>query len=382
MASKDYYATLGLEKSATDEDIKKAFRQLAKKYHPDLHPGDKEAETKFKEINEAYSVLSDPNKRAQYDQFGSMGADGQGFGGFSGFGDFGQGGFGDSGLGDIFDMFFGGGGRGQSRRNDGPEKGADIRYDMSISFEEAAFGIKKEITINRDENCTECGGSGARKGSKPVTCPKCHGTGQIKVQQNTLFGNMVNVMTCDNCRGTGKIISDPCPVCHGRGRVKKARHINMNIPAGIDNEQIITLRGEGGAGVRGGDSGDLYVYITVKPHKFYKRNGFDVYIDKNIDYVTAALGGEIEVPTLDGVVKYKIPEATQTGTVFRLKGKGIQHLKSSGRGDQFVKVIIEVPKHLSEKQKEILRAFGESLNAASKDDKRSFFGKMKNAFGN
>ncbi len=370
MAKRDYYEVLGLSKGASEEEIKKAYRQLAKKYHPDLNPGDKEAEARFKEINEAYQVLSNPETRAQYDQFGHAGPTGHGFEDF----DFG------SGLDDIFDMFFGGFGGTRSRRSRGPVRGSDLRYDLTISFEEAAFGTKKEIEVVRMESCTECKGTGARKPGDVTTCPVCKGTGEIQQAQNTAFGRFVNVRTCDRCGGEGTVISEPCPKCHGRKKIRRLRKISVTIPAGIDNGQAITLRGEGEPGERGGSPGDLYVYITVRPHKLFQRKGYDLHCDIPITFAQAALGAEIEVPTLNGRVKYVIPEGTQTGTVFRMRNQGIQHLRSNTKGDLYVRVNIEVPKRLNEKQKEILRQFDEMTND-SNEQRKSFFEKMRDVFG-
>ncbi|HHW00505.1 MAG TPA: molecular chaperone DnaJ [Clostridiaceae bacterium] len=381
MADKrDYYEVLGLDRNASEEDIKKAYRKLAKKYHPDLNPGDKAAEAKFKEINEAYEVLSDPKKKEQYDRFGHAGMDGNGFGGFGGFG----GGFEDfdfGGIGDIFESFFGGTGFGRSRSRTGPQKGADIKYSMEVSFEEAAFGTEKEISVNRMETCTTCGGSGAKPGTSPTTCTRCNGTGQIQYKQSTPFGHFVNVKTCDVCHGEGKVITNPCQTCNGRGKVRKKVNIKVRIPAGIDDGQTISLRGEGEAGTRGGPSGDLFILIRVRPHPLFKRQGNDVVCEIPITFVQAALGTELEVPTLDGKVKYNIPEGTQTGTVFRLRGKGIPFLRGSGRGDQYVKVHVEVPKKLNEKQKNALRAFAELLGDEAYEQRKGFFDKMKDALG-
>jgi len=377
---RDYYEVLGLDRNASEEDIKKAYRKLAKKYHPDLNPGDKAAEAKFKEINEAYEVLSDPKKKAQYDRFGHAGMDSNGFGGFSGFG----GGFEDfdfGGIGDIFESFFGGTGFGRSRSRSGPQKGADIKYSMEVSFEEAAFGTEKEISVNRMETCTTCGGSGAKPGTSPTTCTRCNGTGQIQYKQSTPFGQFVNVKTCDVCHGEGKVITNPCQTCNGRGKVRKKVNIKVRIPAGIDDGQTISLRGEGEAGTRGGPSGDLFILIRVRPHPLFKRQGNDVVCEIPITFVQAALGAELEVPTLDGKVRYNIPEGTQTGTVFRLRGKGIPFLRGSGRGDQYVKVHVEVPKKLNEKQKNALREFAELLGDEVYEQRKGFFDKMKDALG-
>ncbi|NLO82896.1 MAG: molecular chaperone DnaJ [Clostridiales bacterium] len=373
MAKRDYYEVLGIDRNASEDEIKRAYRRLAKKYHPDLNPGDAEAEAKFKEINEAYNVLINPETRAQYDRYGHEGPTGQGFGGF----DF-------SGIDDIFDMFFGGAGfgTGSRYRRNAPVRGADIRYDLDISFEEAAFGTKKEIEVVRMEPCPDCEGTGAKSGTQPVTCPVCNGEGEISYSQNTAFGRFVNVRTCDRCNGEGTIIEEPCRRCHGRKKVRRARRISINIPAGIDNGQAITLRGEGEPGERGGSPGDLYVYVSVRPHKIFKRRGYDIYCDIPITFGQAALGAELQIPTLEGNVKYSIPEGTQTGTVFRLRNKGIPHLRSNQRGDLYVKVNIQVPKRLNEKQKELIRQFEEATKDLQYgDEKKSFFDKMKDAFG-
>ncbi|HHV60017.1 MAG TPA: molecular chaperone DnaJ [Clostridiaceae bacterium] len=378
MAEKrDYYEILGLDRNASAEDIKKAYRKLAKKYHPDVNQGDKEAEAKFKEINEAYSVLSNPVTKARYDQYGhaGMGQDG-GFGGFSGFGDFDFGGFGD-----IFESFFGGFGRSSARTKNGPRKGADIKYGLDITFEEAAFGVNKMININRSEKCTACKGTGSKPGSGPETCRHCNGTGQIQYKQSTPFGQFINVKTCEVCNGEGKVITNPCSTCGGRGNIRKNVKIDVKVPAGIDDGQTISLRGEGEPGQRGGPPGDLYISIRVKPHPLFKRQGSDVICEIPITFVQAALGAEIEVPTLDGKVSYKINEGTQTGTVFRLKGKGIPYLRGSGRGDQYVKVNVEVPKKLTQKQRELLIQFAEACGDDAYEQRKSFFDKMKDALG-
>jgi molecular chaperone DnaJ len=382
MATKrDYYEVLGVDKNASDAEIKKAYRKLAKQYHPDVNPDDKEAEAKFKEINEAYEVLSDSKKRNQYDRFGHAGFDPNGgFSGFGGFGDFGDFDFG--GIGDIFETFFGGTGFGRtSRSRNVPQKGADLKYSTEISFEEAAFGVKKEILVNRMENCSDCSGSGARPGTSPSTCVHCNGTGQIQFKQSTPFGQFVNVKTCDVCRGEGKVITNPCPSCNGKGRVRRKTKIEVNIPAGIDDGQTISLRGEGEPGFRGGPTGDLYITVRVRPHSIFTRQGNDVICDMPITFVQAALGSELEVPTLDGKVKYTIPEGTQTGAIFRLRGKGIPYIRGSGRGDQYVKVNVEVPKKLDEKQKALLREFGELLGDEAYEQRKGFFDKMKDALG-
>lgn len=355
MANKDYYASLGLQKGASDEEIKKAFRKLAIKYHPDKNQGNKEAEDKFKEINEAYQVLSDPEKKARYDQFGTVDFDGSGFGsgGFGGFDFSDMGGFGD-----IFDSFFGGGGG--SRRRNGPQRGADLEYTVNLTFEEAIFGVEKEISINRSETCDSCKGSGAKAGTSSKTCPTCNGQGQVRVQRQTPLGSFVSTSTCNTCGGSGKVIEEPCTSCHGKGNVRKNRKITVNIPAGVDTGNVMPLRGQGDHGTNDGPPGDLYVRINVTPSKKFTRKGNDIYIDAHISMGKAALGTEITVATVDGDVKYTIPAGTQSGTLFRLKGKGVPRVNSSGRGDQYVKVIVDIPKNLNDKQKEALKAFMEA----------------------
>ncbi len=377
-SKRDYYEVLEVDRNTSEADLKKAYRKLAKKYHPDLNPGDKVAEAKFKEVNEAYEVLNDPQKRARYDQYGHAGVDPNGFSGAgAGFGDFDFGG-----IGDIFESFFGGSGFGRSSRSrSGPQKGADLKYSMEISFEEAAFGLEREINISRHEKCGTCGGSGAKPGTSPSTCTKCGGTGQVQYKQSTPFGQFVNVKACDACGGEGKIISNPCPTCNGRGKLKKNVKIKLNIPAGIDDGQTMSLRGEGDPGSKGGPAGDLFVTIRVKAHPLFKRQGNDVTCEMPITFVQAALGAELEVPTLDGKVKYTMPEGTQTGTIFRLKGKGIPFLRGNGRGDQYVKVEIDVPKKLSEKQKELLVQFAETTGDEVYERRKGFFDKMKDALG-
>ncbi|MFZ5642236.1 MAG: molecular chaperone DnaJ [Bacillota bacterium] len=373
MSKRDYYDVLGVSKQASAEELKKAYRKLARQYHPDANPDNKkQAEEKFKEIAEAYEVLSDPEKRANYDRFGHAGVDGQGFGGFGGFG--GGGDFG--GLNDIFDMFFGGGGR--ARR--GPEKGADLRVDMEISFDEAAFGLEKDIKVPRYEECGTCGGTGAAPGTKPQTCPGCNGSGQIQYAQSTPFGRIVQSRTCDRCHGSGKVIEKPCLTCHGAGQVRKTRSIHVKIPAGVDSGTRLRVSGEGEKGTRGGPKGDLYVYIYVKPHKFFRRDGNDVVIEVPLSIAQAALGDEVDVDTLDGKVSVKIPEGTQTGAVFRLRGKGIPHLGGHGRGDQHVVVKVVTPVKLSDKQKELLREFARLSEENPTGVEKGFFGKVKDAF--
>ncbi|MCM0648832.1 molecular chaperone DnaJ [Clostridium swellfunianum] len=375
MAKKDYYEVLGLQKGASDDDIKKAFRKLAIKYHPDKNQGDKEAEEKFKEINEAYQVLSDPEKKVNYDQYGTADFNGGGFGG-GGF-DFNDMG----GFGDIFESFFGGGFSSGRRRN-GPERGADIEYNLSLTFEEAVFGVEKEISVTKQERCETCSGSGAKPGTHPKTCDKCGGSGQVRVQRNTPLGSFVSVNTCDKCGGKGKLVSDPCPTCRGTGKERKNRKIKINVPAGVDTGNVIPLRGHGEHGANGGPPGDLYVNIKVAAHPQFKRKGFDIYIDRHISFAKATLGCELKVPTVDGEVKYDVPAGTQPGTVFRLKGKGVPRVNSSGRGDQYVNIIVDVPKSLNEKQKEALKMFMEASGESNhgEDGKKSFMNKIKDSF--
>lgn len=381
---KDYYEVLEVDKNASEEEIKRAYRRLAKKYHPDLNQGDKEAEAKFKEINEAYEVLSDKEKRAKYDQFGHSAFDPNGFGGggFGGFGDF-TGGFGD--IGDIFETFFGGGGFGfstsSSRKKSGPRRGSDLKYELEIEFEEAAFGVKKEINVTRNETCPNCKGSGAKDGSGIETCRTCGGTGEVRHIQNSPLGRIVNVRTCESCHGEGKIIKNPCSTCLGRGIVKKSRKITIDIPAGVDEGSILTLRGEGEPGQKGGPNGDLYVYLKVKPHKIFKRDGSDLFCEIPISFARAALGGTISIPTLEGNVDYALEEGTQTGTTFKLRGKGVKSLKRNTKGDLYFTVKVEVPRRLNEKQKELLKQFAEASGETFIDAGKSFFGKVRDAFG-
>ena len=375
MAKRDYYEVLGVAKGADDATIKKAYRTLAKKNHPDVNPGDKDAEERFKEINEAYQVLSNPQKRAQYDQFGHDGPQGFGGGGYGDFSGFG-GGFG--GFEDIFSSFFGGGAAG-ARRN-GPVPGDDLRYDLTITLDEAAFGCEKEINLVRDEECTECHGSGAKPGSKVDTCSVCNGTGQERVMQNTPFGRIQNVRTCSKCRGTGKIINEPCPKCHSRGKIRVSKRKTVKVPAGISDGQVLTIRGQGGLGERGGQPGDLLIVISVKKHKLFQREGDNLYIEFPMTFTQAALGAELDVPTLKKPVKYAFPEGTQPGQVFCIKGEGVQHLRGNGRGDLYVTAIVEIPRKLTEKQKELLRQFDGSVSGSQYEKKKSFFDRVKDAF--
>lgn len=364
---------LGVGRNATEDEIKKAFRKLARTYHPDVNPGDPNAEAKFKEINEAYEVLSDPEKRARYDQFGHA-EDHPGFGG-GGFGDFG--GFG--GFGDIFDMFFGRESEGRAARY-GPERGADLRYDLEISLEEAAFGLEEDIELTRMDSCPECRGTGAKPGTEPVTCPTCHGKGQVGHRQTTAFGMFTSLTTCPRCRGEGRIIESPCVNCQGRGRVRGRHKIRVKIPPGVDTGTRVRVGGEGESGLRGGGPGDLYVFIRVKPHPAFERVGNDIVCEMPISFVQAALGDEIEVPTLDGSAKLKIPEGTQTGTSFKMKNKGIPSVRGYGRGDQHVKVRVVTPVHLTEKEKELIGRFAEIRGKNASQEDKGFFKKFRDAF--
>ena len=380
MANKrDYYEVLGVAKDADEATIKKAYRQLAKKNHPDANPDDPGAEDRFKEINEAYQVLSNPQKRAQYDQFGHEGPQGFGSGGygdFSGFGGFG-GGFG--GFDDIFSTIFGGA-AGGGARNNGPIPGDDLRYDLTISFEEAAMGCEKEINLVRDEECPTCHGTGAKPGSKVDTCPTCHGTGQERVVRSTPLGRMQTVTTCSRCHGAGKIITEPCQKCHGRGKVRVSKRRTVRVPAGIDNGQVLTLRGQGGLGERGGPPGDLQIVITVKPHKLFRRREDDLYIDMPITFTQAALGAELDVPTLTSPIKYKFPEGTQPGQIFRIREQGVNHLRGGGKGDLYVTAVVEIPKKLTAQQKDLLRQFDGTTNTNQYEKKKSFFDRVRDAF--
>ena len=358
---RDYYEVLGVAKGAGDDEIKKAYRKLAKKYHPDLNPGDKEAEARFKEVNEAYEVLSDKDKRARYDQFGHAGVDpnfnpGGGFGGFTDMGDID--------LGDLFGSFFGGGfggGFGGSSRRNSPQKGETIRAGVSISFEEAAFGCEKEVTVSRTEPCDVCNGTGCAPGTTAEICPDCHGSGTVRIQRGGGGFSFSTTTTCPKCRGAGKIIHQPCKTCGGAGSVRRQKKLAVTIPAGIDDGQAVSLRGQGGAGKNGGPSGDLLIAVTVRPHSIFRREGTSVYMEQPVSFVQAALGAELEIPTIDGNVKYTMPEGTQTGTTFRLRGKGIPSLNGRGRGDQYVTVKVQVPTSLNKEQKEALREYARAM---------------------
>ena len=370
---RDYYEVLGVSRGASEAEIKKAYRKLAKENHPDLHPGDKEAEARFKEVNEAYEVLSDADKKARYDQYGHAGVDpnfGAG-GGFDGSFDFGD-------LGDIFGSFFGGGFGGGRRTNpNAPQRGESIRLSLAISFEEAAFGCEKSVTVERMETCDTCHGNGCAPGSTPEVCPDCHGTGTVQVRRQTPMGVFATSSPCTRCGGKGKIIHQPCKDCHGTGAVRKRKTIQASIPAGIDNGQTISIRGQGNAGKNGGPAGDLLITITVRPHELFRREGTSVLCEAPITFAQAVLGAELEIPTIDGKVKYELPEGTQSGTTFRLKGKGIPALNGRGRGDQYVTVYIETPCNLNKEQKEALKKFAESMGDSNYEARPKFFKKFK-----
>lgn len=373
MAEKrDYYEVLGVSKGASEDELKKAYRKLAKENHPDLHPGDKECEARFKEINEAYEVLSDSDKRAKYDQFGHAAFDpnqgfGGGFGGFEGFG-----GFGDI-FGDIFGGFggFGGGGRNPNA----PRKGDNLRATVNIKFEEAAFGVKKEVFVAKVEQCPDCKGTGCAEGTTAEVCPDCKGTGSVKTTQRTPFGMVQSTGQCPKCKGRGKIIHTPCKSCRGVGSVRRQHKVTVSVPAGIDDGQTISLRGQGNVGINGGPAGDLLITVLVQPHARFERDGASILLEQEVSFAQAALGSEIEVPTLDGKVKLNIPEGTQPGSVFRLKGKGVPYLRANGRGDQFVTVKVAVPKNMSSAQKEALRQYASAMGETI--EQKNIFGKRR-----
>jgi len=377
---RDYYEVLGLQKGASEDEIKKAFRKMAMKYHPDRNPDNKEAEEKFKEVNEAYAVLSDPDKKSKYDRFGHAGVDpNAGFGGGGGFGGFG-------GFEDIFDMFGGGfggfggfGGGGRARRN-GPRKGADLQKAVTIKFTEAAFGVKKEIRLNKEVKCKACSGTGAEPGTAKKTCSRCGGSGQVTTQQRTPLGTFQSVSPCPDCNGTGEVIETPCKECGGTGRVRDNVTISVNIPAGVDNESVIPIKGHGEPGINGGPDGDLYIVINVEPHQLFERRGQDLWLEIPITFDQAALGDDITVPTLEEKVSYKIPAGTQPGTVFRLKGKGVKSVRSSRKGDLYVRVTLEVPTKLNKKQRKAIEIMRDEVTGECYQKKASFIDSLKEFF--
>ena len=376
---RDYYEVLGVAKTASDDELKKAYRKLAKQYHPDMNPGDKGAEAKFKEINEAYEVLSDKDKRAKYDQFGHAGVDPNfGGGGFGGYGDFVD--FGDFGFGDILGDLLGGGFGGRSANRSGPQRGESLRAGVTISFEEAAFGCEKEISLTRLESCESCHGSGCAPGTTAEVCPDCRGSGTVRVQQRMGGMAFTSSAPCSRCRGTGKIIHQPCKSCGGGGNVRKQRKISVSIPQGINDKQAVSLRGQGNAGANNGPAGDLIVEVRVKPHPYFQREGTSVLYECPVSFYQAAMGAELEIPTIDGKVKYTLPAGTQPGATFRLRGKGIPELRGRGRGDQYVTVQVRVPTSLTNQQRDALQAFAEAMGESapsSGSPVKDFFSKKK-----
>lgn len=371
---RDYYEVLGVSKNASEDELKKAYRKLAKKYHPDLNPGDKEAESKFKEANEAYAVLSDAEKRKNYDQYGHAGVDGQGFGGFGGAGF-------DIDLDDLFGSFFGGGFGGSRQRRNGPQRGANLKYRMNLDFMEAAFGVEREISIKKEDLCDTCHGTGTKDGSAPDQCSTCHGTGQVNQRQQTMFGAVMTSRPCPTCGGKGTVVKDPCNSCGGNGRVQKTKSLSVKVPAGINEGEMLTARGEGEPGSNGGPYGDLYIEIHIRPHPVFTREGYHTYCEVPITFAQAAIGAEIEVPTIDGPYKHSLKEGTQPGDIFTIKGKGIPYInRSNMRGDHRFKVILEVPSHLSDEQKDLLKKFEDTCTEKNYQKRTGFFSKLKDLF--
>jgi len=371
-AKRDYYDVLGVKRNASEEEIKKAYRRLARQYHPDVNKAN-DAEARFKEINEAYEVLSDREKRERYDRFGHLGTQGgfQPGGGFAGFG----------GIEDIFEDFFGFGARSRAHARQTPQRGADLRYNLSISFEEAAFGVEKELEIPRWEVCPTCNGSGASPGTSPIRCPQCNGMGEVRRVQQSIFGSFVNVSTCPRCEGEGEVINSPCQECHGRKQVQRVRTVAVEIPAGVDEGTQIRLTGEGEPGIRGGPPGNLYVVLSVRPHPYFRRQGNDVLLEFPINIAQAALGDEVEVPTLEGSEWLHIPSGTQTGEIFRLRGKGIPFLRRNGRGDLLVTIYVKTPTSLTEEQKDLLKKLGKTLGKEPiSQGEKGIFEKLKEVF--
>lgn len=371
---RDYYDVLGVARTATDDELKRAYRKLAKQYHPDLNPDNKEAEAKFKEANEAYAVLSDAEKRQVYDQYGHAGVDGQGFGGFDGSGF-------DIDLEDLFGSFFGGFGGSQRRRRSGPQRGANLKYRMNLDFMEAAFGVERQITVNKEDHCDICKGTGTRDGSAPDRCPTCNGSGQVNQRQQTLFGTVMTSRPCPNCGGAGTFVKDPCLTCNGRGRHQKSKQLQVKIPAGINEGEMLTVRGEGEPGSQGGPYGDLYIEVHIKQHPVFRRDGNNTYCEIPITFPQAALGCELEVPTIDGPHTFHLKEGTQPNETFTIRGKGIPYVNRNNiRGDHIFRVILEVPRHLNESQKEQLRQFDQTCSDSNYSKRGSFFSKLKDLF--
>lgn len=375
MAEKrDYYEVLGVSRNATEDELKKAYRKLAKQYHPDLNPGDKAAEASFKEVNEAYAVLSDAEKRRTYDQYGHAGVDGQGFGGFNG------GGF-NIDLEDLFGSFFGGGFGGGGRQKGGPQRGANLKYRMNLDFMEAAFGVERTININKEDVCDTCKGNGTRDGSTPDKCQTCQGTGQVNQRQQTMFGAVMTQRPCTVCGGRGTTVKDPCPDCHGQGRRAKAKTLQVKVPAGINDGEMLTLRGEGEPGSGGGPYGDLYVEIHLRPHPVFQREGYNTFCEVPITFPQASLGSEVDIPTIDGPYAFHLKEGTQPGELFTIRGKGIPYInRNNVRGDHQFRVVLEVPRHLSEQQKEMLQQFEKSCSEKNYQKRGNFFSKLKDLF--
>lgn len=373
---RDYYEILGVNRNASPNEIKQAFRSLALEHHPDVNSGDREAEARFKEINEAYQVLSDPEKREVYDRYGHQGFE-QGYGGsdFGGFGDFG-------GIGDIFDMFFGAAGAaGSTRSRSGAERGNDLRYDVELSLQEAAHGVNRVVRLSRMETCEPCGGSGARPGSHPETCGVCHGSGQVRQQVQSFFGAQIRITACPKCHGEGRVITSPCDDCSGQGRARKTIEKSVDIPAGVDNDMRIRLGGEGDAGRRGGPSGDLYIFTHVRPHEFFERRGSDLWCKISVGFALAALGGSIDVRTIDGSEQLNLPPGTQSGETYKLKGKGMPDPNTGRVGDQNVVIRVQTPTKLNDEQKELLRQFAAQRGEEIREvHDKSFFERVKDAF--
>ena len=370
---RDYYDVLGVGRTASDDELKKAYRKLAKQYHPDLNSGDKEAEAKFKEVNEAYAVLSDAEKRRIYDQYGHAGMDGQGFGGFNGAGV-------DIDLEDLFGSFFGGG-FGGSRRKGGPQRGANLKYRMNLDFMEAAFGVERKISISKEDHCDTCHGTGTKDGSAPDRCPTCQGAGQVNQKQQTMFGTVMTSRPCPNCGGKGTFVKDPCPSCNGRGRRQKSKDLNVRVPAGINEGEMLTMRNEGEPGTQGGPYGDLYIEIHIKPHPVFQRDGNNTFCEVPVTFPQAALGSDLEIPTIDGPYTFHLKEGTQPNETFTIRGKGIPYVnRNNTRGDHVFRVVLEVPRHLAESQKEILRQFENCCTDKNYQKRVSFVDKLKDLF--